>query len=1156
MRRSIDFDLGLDTTRIKDVRDALRQTATVDAILGRLFNPNAGSCWEIQVLADEVGMGKTFVALGAAYSILQGLRKGERPDDLRGCYRKILIVTPSNSALFAKWNREVGEFVKRCVRPECRADANQWFRPVAIERIDDLVAELRRRSKGPQIIVASTNIFTGGRLKYYDIKRRHLLKVLFRHWGNRFTYPQRSRLLLAAPEEWARDPRTLREFDETDAGRLCFTSDEIADAINQLEKKNNSLDKLLELCRELAEPYARNRTERFTEVESSLVKIYRELLPHLVRKAVPLVIVDEAHNWKNGPTGGSNGYGGFQVVLGKKIRRILLLTATPFQLRPAEMLEILKVSDLLSPCRSRVDSEARCTRLKDHRTLTIASILESAARHGRAFAKAWSRVPPSIDSKVLSDVWNSSSIQAARTELIELAKMEGVVPLAELERLISEAVRRLEPEVRQLFREGLRLLVYNSDLSCELGAIVIRHRRYSAHRNFRVGIEYQDKSRSKRSDRHVLHASPGVDVKGNGELPHYLLMRCVSEMKGGRGRSSLGSALTGCYSTLIGSAEGRAVKANLGASETGKVYLDLLMNMVGEHKDPNHPKLREVVDSVIENWKQGEKTLIFCFRTNTAKRLHEIIDERIRVELDQRRDRCMGGAGAMRSLRSRLTGKDRDLVGLGMDRVLWSLLWNEQLQAMAQRPISPSDLVLSNDELVRAAEISSEFGIDLLSERIDRVFLHRLTENIIARRLLDDISPHGQLKQILEILSDTAWIAGPYGFELGTAEEEAGADSPHFDERGIHTIYAKKSYDGSDAVAVGLELRDRRNRAGVGAIVDAYSNAPNLWLGVEPRGVWEANRAGAIAGETLTVGEIQAHIWAMTIIDGHIDWESRRTVFQAIRRAVLRESVLLRILPSVEERDNSKWGNLLVDKFYSPLPGQSESTADKIAVFLEDLMAASGDINTPGSARFSLFDATKLRDQQFVALVSGTHGSRDRVTRERVFSGFNSPLLPEVLVCTSVGQEGIDLHRHCRHVVHFDLPWNPAVMEQRTGRTDRIGSKTFRERARSESVENSFLDIGVPYLAGTYDERIYEELRLRAQTFEVLTGGDLTADEADGRDDGDQPEGSESGIHFVALPDSMVDALRVSLHVWEDPTTLPTDNCDEAFQTAATPPAP
>jgi hypothetical protein len=44
-----------------------------------------------------------------------------------------------------------------------------------------------------------------------------------------------------------------------------------------------------------------------------------------------------------------------------------------------------------------------------------------------------------------------------------------------------------------------------------------------------------------------------------------------------------------------------------------------------------------------------------------------------------------------------------------------------------------------------------------------------------------------------------------------------------------------------------------------------------------------------------------------------------------------------------------------------------------------------------------------------VALVSGNMKAS---VRERIFAGFNTPLLPEVLVCTAVGQEGIDLHPH------------------------------------------------------------------------------------------------------------------------------------------------
>lgn len=152
-----------------------------------------------------------------------------------------------------------------------------------------------------------------------------------------------------------------------------------------------------------------------------------------------------------------------------------------------------------------------------------------------------------------------------------------------------------------------------------------------------------------------------------------------------------------------------------------------------------------------------------------------------------------------------------------------------------------------------------------------------------------------------------------------------------------------------------------------------------------------------------------------------------------------------------------------------------------------------------------------------------------------MFSAFNSPLPPDILVCTSVGSEGIDLHRHCRQVVHFDLSWNPAALEQRTGRVDRIGSKAFRERAASGETDSARLprlEIGVPYLAGTYDERMFAQLCLRAQTFEVLTGGAL----ATTIPEDDEPSEAEGEIDLPTreLPPKMVDDLRVRLHVWSE----------------------
>ena len=281
-----------------------------------------------------------------------------------------------------------------------------------------------------------------------------------------------------------------------------------------------------------------------------------------------------------------------------------------------------------------------------------------------------------------------------------------------------------------------------------------------------------------------------------------------------------------------------------------------------------------------------------------------------------------------------------------------------------------------------------------------------------------------------------------------------------------------------------------------------------------------------------TAAALHLHLFALTRNGAQFAWDQRQLVFQALRRAVMRESVLVRILPKKARLEEERWSDLLAEQFFAPLPGQRESTADRIAVFVEDLQASAGLIGDETSSRHAMYEATRMRESNFVVLVNGT---TDHQRRQRVFGGFNSPLLPEVLVCTSVGQEGIDLHRHCRHVIHYDLAWNPAVLEQRTGRVDRIGSKTFREREASADPEapTAFLDVGVPFLAGTYDERMYEELRVRAQTFEVLTGGDVAADNLEGHDDAENAEGQEADMAFPQLPASMVADLRVRLHVWE-----------------------
>ena len=85
----------------------------------------------------------------------------------------------------------------------------------------------------------------------------------------------------------------------------------------------------------------------------------------------------------------------------------------------------------------------------------------------------------------------------------------------------------------------------------------------------------------------------------------------------------------------------------------------------------------------------------------------------------------------------------------------------------------------------------------------------------------------------------------------------------------------------------------------------------------------------------------------------------------------------------------------------------------------------------------SKFHPMVLRGR-FAMRLAPKHEMEKEVNRiERVRTSFNSPFRPFVLATTSIGQEGLDFHHYCHHVVHWNLPNSPVDMEQREGRIHR-----------------------------------------------------------------------------------------------------------------------
>ena len=138
-------------------------------------------------------------------------------------------------------------------------------------------------------------------------------------------------------------------------------------------------------------------------------------------------------------------------------------------------------------------------------------------------------------------------------------------------------------------------------------------------------------------------------------------------------------------------------------------------------------------------------------------------------------------------------------------------------------------------------------------------------------------------------------------------------------------------------------------------------------------------------------------------------------------------------------------------------------------------------------------------------------GETKHDARSRLMLAFNTPFFPDILVCSEVMGEGVDLQRFCRFVIHHDLAWNPSQIEQRTGRIDRLGCK-----AEGRNPIVTYL----PFIAGAADERQFKVMSDREQWFRVVMGQDAVNKLI-------RPGGAEG----IRLPESIASELTFRLAI-------------------------
>lgn len=155
--------------------------------------------------------------------------------------------------------------------------------------------------------------------------------------------------------------------------------------------------------------------------------------------------------------------------------------------------------------------------------------------------------------------------------------------------------------------------------------------------------------------------------------------------------------------------------------------------------------------------------------------------------------------------------------------------------------------------------------------------------------------------------------------------------------------------------------------------------------------------------------------------------------------------------------------------------GGAQQRYTKFIVYIKDKIDSSLAL-TYFKAALETFNSVceNFKSQQesnwkmLTGLTSPAYFASGEVTnRQRLIFGFNTPFYPNVLVATSVLQEGVNLHLQCRKVHHYGIAWTVGDNEQRVGRVDRLFGKVNSLLQRNGKAE---LDIYYPYLANSFDE--------------------------------------------------------------------------------------
>ncbi len=1142
-----------------DREDIERQHATARDIVERLSSEE----YPAVLLSDEVGMGKTFVALAAIATFLSTSRKS-----------RVLLVVPQSDVLKRKWLQDISTFQKEYVTSHfpnlLRAaevdglmdliSATNDYKNISISRLqneDDrkyaFLWALKEFKKGDWFLFHRWVRSVGMEKVYYQSVFEGAYETISKFALQRYFESDRTlddfvkklnagvigtelndklKAFLAEQETYLpnlfiirmsrlsfprRNNYQVKTFGSVLVDVLCHGREEstIAEVLGALQ--NSFICPIADfryekMCpgyvrdfRAQSEPFGlrsflqsiegQKLIDNFSYEDKSHGNVtWSELYPSLRRgehadlahkflcglreKIVPrllarapfdLCVVDEAHNWKSGE---ANGALEFRDLVQGATSKVLLMSATPFQIDPMEFSTLFETA----ACASKTTKTARALeRLYAEGNGLVATCISRSKK----FHECWSRLTVSD----LEEVW---------TQLNGDQKSEGVQAILQV---ISTDVGN-SSELTEFAKRTMEYATSLRALSNSLRDLMIRHTKErirlnsgkkASNRHFHSGSDYK-KSPIELISRQITRLPSARGYISDDEdlaLFEFLAMRfdqLLREHWAAQKRSSatrksaaahLMNGLTSSFSAFRES-QSRKQVALISDPEID-VYKECL-NKVSGQGGLLHPKVEATCARLLSNWDVGRKTLVFCYRVATVDEIVSTVNERIKAKLDSL---CEPFPFLSRELQATLQR---------------SYLFREDRIWMSMLVLNiPNGTSLRNSDLYKATkEFLSTKDVSLTLSKAAEEFGRTVSDR--ARRLMWTIDAIC-LKRFLVEKPVTGITVPPWLKEL--VKRVSVAELVEILEK---ASVARRPQSNTDAVADAFDEVEGEPRKGnqqaredaLASFIERYLNTGSIWFSELPS-VLESVQSFHRKLWDLWEDEVNAISEKEDgrLLDGELAFWLRGQIVKAVRNVILRPDLVIRLLthPTCKNRllangDLAEHFELLSDQAFSQELG-GQTIMKRVSDFLDELLKATGsiDVHVHGeSRRRALFGGALLKhgkdEPTAIKRLTGEVGG-DR--RSQICQAFNSPLLPDALVCTSIGQEGIDLHLYCAEVIHHDLPWNPAVLEQRTGRVDRV-------RSLSEREPELLIQIGVPFLGNNYDQYQYDVLVERAQKFDILMG--------------------------------------------------------------------